>query len=494
MLGLNILIVDDDQESRSSVANFLRELGHQVNECSDGTEALSAYSRDDYPMVLSDIKMSGMTGLELLRSISSQPGGNGTDVVLYTGYGNMETAVAALRAGAYDYLLKPINIVELAAITERIVEHQALRRENKRLTEQFDDELQAATKETQQQLSHLKKTAFQLAGLGQVGLFSEAMRRMAEQASKYHVERSIPVLIEGETGTGKEVIAKIIHFGNMDEIGPFVDINCAALTGSLFESELFGYEGGSFTGGLAKGQKGKLDLASGGTLFLDEIGEIPLELQGKLLRVIQEKEFYRVVGLKKIKTDVRLICATNVDLEKKVGEGSFRKDLYFRLKVGHLVIPPLRQRPEDILPLAKMFLDEFSTQRGKRFKHLHQQAARMLLEYPWPGNVRELRNSIDWVAFMHDDDELKPEHLGVLTMDKKDTVTKQSGIDGNCFPVINPDFFALPEERLPLEEYVDRIVHKSLELNQGNKTNTARYLGISRSSLYCRLKRLEETQ
>ncbi|HMM20121.1 MAG TPA: sigma-54 dependent transcriptional regulator [Selenomonadales bacterium] len=482
---MKILLVDDDADSRAGVAEFLGEMGHEVTECADGEQALAAYISGDYPMVMSDIKMPRMSGIELLRRITDSAGEKTADVVLFTGHGDMETAIEALRAGAYDYLLKPINVAELAVITDRIAEHQSLLRENKVLTERFSDEVRAATEETQKELSRLKQLVSQAAGLGNIGFFSEEIRRIVRQARKYHEDRSIPVLIEGETGTGKEVLARIVHYGDWEEAAPFVDVNCAALTPSLFESELFGYEAGAFTGGLMKGQKGKLDLAQGGSLLLDEVGEIPLELQGKFLRVIQEKEFYRVGGLKKIKINVRIICATNCNLEQRVEAGKFRKDLYYRLKVGHLVIPPLRRRKTDILPLAEMFLREFAVQKGRRFERISQEAGDMLLAYDWPGNVRELRNTMEWAAFMYDDVELSPSHLGGMQRG----LSLADAAPGQTVPTLNPDQFVLPSRSFELEAFMDRIVHQALELFQGNKTAAARYLGISRRSLYCRLDR-----
>ncbi|MCL6478779.1 MAG: sigma-54 dependent transcriptional regulator [Peptococcaceae bacterium] len=343
---LNILLVDDERESRSYLAEFLREQGHRVAESADGSEALDIFTAGEFHLVLTDIRMPKMSGLELLRKIRGMPGGQDVDVVLFTGNGDVRSAIEALRAGAYDYLLKPINVEELVAVTERAGERQALRRENAILTKKFKDAVEAATEETRQELSRFKKAYYESIGLGNIGVFSQAMKKIFQQARKLHTDRSIPVLIEGETGTGKEVIARYIHYGDGNVTAPFVDLNCAAIAPNLFESELFGYEAGAFTGGTPRGQKGKLDLAQGGTLFLDEITEIPTDLQAKLLRVIQEKEFYRVGGLKKIKTDVRIVCATNVDIEKKVEEGAFRRDLYYRLNVGRISLPPLRERTE----------------------------------------------------------------------------------------------------------------------------------------------------
>jgi len=285
-------------------------------------------------------------------------------------------------------------------------------------------------------------------------------------------------------------VARYIHFGNMQCMLPFVDINCAALNPGIFESELFGYEAGSFTGGLPKGQKGKLDIAKGGTVFLDEIAELPTDLQAKLLRVIQEKEFYRVGGLRKIKTDIRIICATNVDLFTRMEQGAFRKDLYYRLKVGHLVIPPLRERTEEILPLARMFLNKFACKRGKRFSGICDSAAQIMLTYDWPGNVRELRNAMEWVAFMHDGVEVKPSHLGVL----KQAITKSIFPDNSPSPVLDPEHFSLPSEGLDIEGFFSKIVLQALEMHNRNKTKAARYLGISWRSLDCRLARLRKQQ
>ena len=316
---MNILLVDDDPNSRVSVGRFLRQLGHDVAEFNNAGDALDACAKNDYPMVLSDIKMPGMSGIELLRAIQSLPGGWRTDVVLFTGYGDMESSIQALREGAFDYLLKPVNAEELASITEKIAEHQALRRDNKRLKEYFDEAVVAATRETQHELNRLKKMMLRSSGLGSVGIFCEEMKKIVDLAARYHADRLLPVLIEGETGTGKEIVARMVHYGNGDGVGPFVDINCATFNSNLFESELFGYDPGAFTGSLCKGQKGKLDMASEGTIFLDELEELPLGLQGKLLRVIQEKEFYRVGGLQKVKVDVRFICATNVNLARESG-------------------------------------------------------------------------------------------------------------------------------------------------------------------------------
>jgi len=480
-----ILLVDDDENSRQWIARFLRQMGHQVVECETGEDALDTFPSKDFGMILSDIRMPGISGIELLQTISAKPGKPETDIVLFTGHGDMETAITALRAGAYDYLLKPINMEELAVLTERIAEHQTLLRENKRLTINFESEVNTATAETRKELSELKTRMTTSIGLGNIGVFSDSMRKIVDQAYKYHTDRSIPVLIQGETGTGKEIIAKMIHFGETALPLPFVDINCAAFTTSLFESELFGYEAGAFTGGLTKGQKGKLDMAAGGTLFLDEVGEMPLDLQSKLLRVIQEKTYYRVGGVKKLETNVRIICATNVDLSEMIAHGKFRKDLYYRLKVGHILLPPLRERTSEILPLARSFLQEFSHSRKKHFTAISKETAERLLSYPWPGNIRELRNVIEWVTFMYDEDEVRPEHLGIMYRSGDEAIPPKE-LSGS---VMEPDNFVLPPERFDLNEFNDKIIHKALKMHNGNKTETANYLNMSRRILCYKLEK-----
>ena len=483
---MKILLVDDETQSRQAVLWFLKRQNHEVTECACGEDALEALSHGEYPMVLSDIQMPGMSGIELTEAIKKRPDSWRTDVVLFTGYADLASAISALRAGVYDYLEKPVNVQALTAAVERVGEHQALLRENKRLTERFEDEVNAATEETRRELSHIK-AAVAKSIIGSVGIFSTTMRTIAKQAQQLHEDRSIPVLIEGETGVGKEVIAKMIHYGNefdSSSVAPFVDINCAALAPTLFESELFGYEAGSFTGGISKGSKGKFDLAQGGTLFLDEIGELPLELQGKLLRVLQEKEFYRVGGLKKIKIDVRIICATNEPLEAMVTQKKFRQDLYFRLKVAHVVIPPLRTRKEAILPMSIMFLQEYSRRKKKNFTSIDAQAAQTLEEYGWPGNVRELQNVMEYVVFAYNECEVKAEHLINL-------LRRQNSAPP--FAPAAPDralTLPFPEQGYSLKDYTAEVILQVLAAHQGNQSAAANYLGISRRALSYRLEEM----
>ena len=488
---MSILLVDDEERSRQAMLWILKKLNHVVTECADGEEALRVYSPHEYEMVLSDLKMPVLSGIELAIQIKKIPDSWKTDVVLFTGHGDMKSVVEALRAGVYDYLEKPVNVEELTVVIERVAEHQALLRENKVLTERFDEEVDAATEETKRELSTMKRLVAESI-MGKVGIYSEKMKKIMQQASLLNGERSIPVLIEGETGTGKEIVAKMMPYGVQEDSvfeEAFGDRNCAALTSSLFESELFGYEAGAFTGSLGRGAKGKFDLANKGTLFLDEIGELPLELQGKLLRVLQEKEFFRVGGLKKIPTDVRIICATNVPLEKSVAEGKFRKDLYYRLKVAHILMPPLRERTEEIVPLANMFLQQYSKQKKKEFIRVAAQTESLLEAYSWPGNIRELQNLIEYATFAYNDQELLPSHVdGFIQLHESRPQKIEEGSVASKQTFLELPF---PQNGYKLKDYTEDIILQVLSLFDQNQSKTAQYLGISRRALSYRLEEMK---
>jgi transcriptional regulator with PAS, ATPase and Fis domain len=301
---------------------------------------------------------------------------------------------------------------------------------------------------------------------------------VVDLAKRFHEDRSVPVLIEGETGTGKEIIARMIHFGEGNVNTPFITINCSAITPTLFESELFGYEEGAFTDAKKQGMMGKFELAYGGTLFLDEIGDLPLEMQPKLLRVLEEQEIYRIGGTKKIKLDVRVICATNRNLDHLIQRKTFRQDLYYRLNVGRIYIPPLRERKEAIVPLAFLFLDKYSREKEKTFKYIHRDAVKILENHDWKGNVRELQNTVERVVLLYNDIELKPEYLRFLASEEL--------VDPSASH-LNPGHIILPPDGLDLKELEREVVRKAMRMFTGNKTKAAEYLGISRSALRSRL-------
>jgi len=481
---MNILIVDDDKSSGSAVAEFIEEqLGYKIKLCHNGDDALLCLKNDDYQMVISDMRMPGISGLDLLKKIKALPQGSQIEVVIMTGFGDMETSIEALRGGAYDYLLKPVNIEEVAILIERVAENIRLKEENCELKENFKREISNVKKEEAERIKYYETTIRDITSVGKVGVFSDAMRGVVKMAEQFHEDRTVPVLIEGETGTGKEVLARLVHFGQRgDNLQPFISINCSAISPTLFESELFGYETGAFTGALKDGKPGKLELAQGGTLFLDEIGEMPLDMQPKLLRVLQQKEMYRVGGNKAINLDVRVIFATNRNLKQMVAEKTFRSDLYYRLNTGRLYIPALRERKEAILSFAQVFLDQYSKKRGRKFRFLSKDAKKMLQEYDWPGNIRELKNSIERATLLFNDLELKPEHLRFLQADETDFVTSEQ-------PLV-PGRIVLPDDKLDIEQLELEIVRKALLKFDDNKSKTADYLGITRSALRSRMNKL----
>lgn len=483
---MKILLVDDEKDIRSSLSEFLEGLGHQVGTAGNGHDALEALEKDRVHLVLSDIRMPELDGLELLRRIKLSRELVDTEVILFTGYGTVPQAVEAMREGAYDYLMKPVNVRELAVITDRVAEFMALRQENRRLAEDFEGRVREATDEVRRELEEIRRAFSREVGAAGMGVFSQVLREVIKTSGRLHRNPDMPVMIEGETGTGKELLARYIHYGDGDVATPFVAVNCASISPNLFESELFGYEGGAFTGASAKGQKGKLELAEDGTIFLDEVGEMPLDQQAKLLRVLQEREFYRVGGLKKIRTKARLICATNRDIKKCVADGTFRRDLFYRLNVAHLSIPPLRERREEIMPLARMFMLELFQKKRTRFDKISPQALRILENHDWPGNVRELKSVIERVALLHDDDEITPAHLAFLSpgADLVETGAVEDYSGGL-------DNLILPEDSFDLDAWCLGIVKKALARNFWNKTETARYLGISRGALYTYLKHLD---
>ena len=440
-----ILVVDDDAVARDLLAEALRKEGYAVEAAAGGDEAIARGREVQFDLVLTDIRMGSVDGLAVLRAFKQAS--PETSIVLLTAFGSMEGAIDAIRQGAYDYLAKPFKKEEIKLVVRRGLEHSRLVRENAR----FREELRERDERTQ------------LVGS------SPAMLEVYKLIARVAAGKST-VLLEVESGTGKELVARAIHANGQRREGPFVPVNCAALPETLLESELFGHEKGAFTG--ASGVRaGLFETADGGTLFLDEIGDIGAALQVKLLRVIQEQELRRVGGTSSIKVDVRVIAATNHDLAALVKDGRFREDLFYRLNVVRIVLPPLRERREDVPMLAHHFLQKYSGGSGAVRGFVPETLAQ-LQRYHWPGNVRELENAIERAVSLGHGTLILPDDL-------PDTVRRTRAEDGT----IGKD----PAEEaalVTLEEMEKRYLQKVLRETGGNKARAAKVLGIDRRTLY----------
>jgi DNA-binding NtrC family response regulator len=438
-----VMIVDDDQMTRQTLAMALADEYATFTAC-NGREALEMMAEEEVDIVLTDLDMPEMNGIELLERINSSD--SPQPVIIITGQGTIETAVQAMKLGADDYVTKPINLDRLGLLIEKTLEHKRLREENLFLKKQIKESL----------------PEFNLIG------DSAEMKKIGELALQVASTKAT-VLIEGESGTGKELVTNFIHYNSPVVNGPLVKVNCAALAEGVLEFELFGHEKGAFTGAVAA-KKGRFELADGGTLFLDEVGEMPLATQVKLLRFLQEKEFERVGGTKTIKVEVRIIAATNKNLEDLVREGKFREDLYYRLRVVKIVMPPLRKRKEDIPVLIRGFVEKFSKVHGRPISGVTDEVMQLAQTYDWPGNVRELANCIESSVVMA--------RHGVIDMDcipeYLSAGTGESGADGDGGL---------------LQEMERKMIAEVLQETGGDKTKAARKLGIGLRTLYRKIER-----
>lgn len=359
-------------------------------------------------------------------------------------------------------------------ISDKVHELQENHKIELEVQEKLNEKIRREKYATEQKLAEFKKAYSNVTGIGQVGIFSSKMKEIVKLAEFFHHDRNVPVLIEGATGTGKEIIARIVHYGKEESQSPFIILNCSAISESLFESELFGYEEGAFTGARKTGMIGKMELAQGGTLFLDEIGELPISLQPKLLRALQQREITRIGGSIPVKLDVRIICATNRNLAQAIEHGNFREDLYYRLNTGKILIPPLTERKEEIAPLAQVFLMEFAKEKKKSFRYIENEAIKLMEMYDWPGNVRELRNVIERATLLYDDYELKTEYIDFLNSTRTpEQLSRKIVID-------------FPEEGMDFSEIERRVFKKGLEICEGNKAKLAKLLNISAKTIYRR--------
>lgn len=486
----SILIAEDEERMRRLLAMLLGNKGHDLVLCADGEEAVAKFLEQPTEVVLTDLRLPKLNGLEIIERVRAAA--PEVPIIVMTAYGSIESAVDAMRKGATDYITKPFEEARLHLAIEGALERGRLLAENRVLRTELRS-----------------RYAFD-AIVAESPQFLEVLD-LARQVAPYNST----VMIYGESGTGKELVSRAIHESSNRSRGPFVAINCAAIPENLLESELFGHERGAFTGA-QEAKRGKFELASGGTLFLDEIGELALPLQAKVLRALETQEFERVGGLKTVHTDIRFVAATNRNLAEMVAKGDFREDLFYRLNVFSLVIPPLRDRPGDIIPLTESFLKRFCREMGRKVPVIAPEAEEVLLSHRWDGNVRELQNTIERAVILMKNDRLTPELLRIDTLARLRTLgsTKQISSQG---PSLGPaqapppaaagtpapsgasgdrgeaNFpwrpFRIPEVGFNLEDHEKQLLHQALSRTKSNKSAAAKLLGLTRATLRYRLEK-----
>src|ERR1041384_902652 len=459
-----ILVVDDDQAIRWTLTEALQMWGFAPIEAGSVAEALTQFKAELPAAILLDIDLPDGSGLDVLREIKRER--PEAIVIMITGNVQIDNTISALRGGAYDFIGKPINMEELRVTIRNATEARHLRRE----------------------VEQVRKERAREFNFRQIVGESPAMKKMLGVAAKVAESEVSSVLLQGESGTGKDLVAKAIHYGSQRSERPFVAVNCAALPATLIESELFGYEKGAFTDAKAR-KEGLFEQAEGGTIFLDEIGELEINLQAKLLRVLEEGAFRRVGGLKDIPLDVRVIAASNRNLKAESEANRFRLDLYYRLSVLQIDIAPLRERENDVLLLAEHYIDTIGSRlkRNQKIESLSSETREVFRKYHWPGNVRELRNVIERALILEDNDQITTEYLpgGLLMSPRQSSLTTGAHL---------PAQFELPAEGISLAEAELSFVRQAIEQSGGNQTRAAELLSISRDQLRYRLKKLEEVQ
>jgi two-component system, NtrC family, response regulator AtoC len=452
-MNFKILVIDDEPILRDSLQVALSTSGYQVQTARTGEEGLELFRKENPDLILLDHWLPGMNGDEVLRRIKEENGE--VPIIIMTAQGSIEVAVSSMKLGAFDFVVKPFELDQIETLVRRGLDRIRLKKEVEWLRAQYEENFRSG---------------------GIIGV-SQKLKDLLWMAERLAQSSETTVLIEGETGTGKELLAEYIHFLSPRSSFPFIPVNCGAIPKDLFESEFFGYEKGAFTGALEKGKAGKVEVAEKGTLFLDEVGELSPSAQVKILRVLEEKEYFKVGGVERKKADVRIIAATNKDLKAEVGKENFRDDLYFRLNVVKLQVPPLRERKEDILPLFRFFIDRFNQQFKKEFVRISEEAEEMVLSFPWPGNIRELRNAVERIVLLEKGDTILAKHLSFL-MEKE---VRASG-ETHLRPFI-------PPQGIVLEDVEKEYLLEALRMKKGKKIQAAKILGISRSALLYRMKK-----
>ena len=446
-MNFRILVIDDEKNIREGLAEYLRSDGYDVICAENGDEGWTLFNNGDIDLIITDLKMPGLCGDELMKKILAQS--PGFPVIILTGHGTIDIAVSVMRMGAWDFLSKPVDLSHLSLKVKRALETRELFFQNRMISEDLER----------------KKQFKSIIGN------SRNLREIFDTINKAAPTKA-SILITGESGVGKELVADAIHDLSTRKEKPIVKVHCAALSASLLESELFGHEKGAFTGAVSQ-RKGRFELASGGTLFLDEIGEIDQNIQIKLLRVLQEKNFERVGGEKTIDADVRIIAATNKDLKAEIEKGNFREDLFFRLNVVNIHVPPLRERKDDIPLLAASFLKEFAKENGKSVDNINEKARARLYAYDWPGNIRELRNCIESAVVMC--------QSNIITVDDLPPAFRSISDEGRINIKLGAN----------MEECEKIIIQETLSYCKGNKSKAADMLSIGRKTLLRKLAEYE---
>ncbi|KAF0152311.1 MAG: two component sigma54 specific Fis family transcriptional regulator [Ignavibacteria bacterium] len=451
----NILIIDDDDLVAASLKKVLTKLNFNVETCLQAGNAEKIVSEFQPDIILLDIYLTTHNGIDVLKSLKKKFAS--IPVIMITGYADVKIAVAAIKSGAFDFLLKPIDLEQLKFVLDKAVENLKLKTEVTKLHSLLEE-------------NELTKDFF-----GK----SAKIQRIVSSVEKLSKSGDTTMLLEGESGTGKEVFAKFIHQHSPRANAPFITINCATIPKDLAESELFGHEKGAFTGASAKTKLGKFELADGGTILLDEIGELSLDLQVKLLRVLQERKFYRLGGEKEVSVNVRVLAATNKNLEEEVSRGAFREDLYYRLNVAKIIIPSLRERKEDIVFIAYSFLTEFAKKFGKNIQGIDASGLDILKTYNWKGNIRELRNVMERVMLLAEEEELTDAHFSFLIQSKETIETEEDKF-----------ILQVPPKGVKIDVVLKTLILKTLKITSGNQVKAAKVLGLSRSKLRYRMEQL----
>jgi len=449
----SILIIDDDELICASMKKVLTKLGYEVETCSNGCQVEETVKRFQPDVILLDIYLSDFNGIDILKEMQKKY--YYIPVIMITGYSDVKTAVEAMKIGAFDFLLKPLEVEQLEVVIKKAIDKITLQKEINRLRELASG-------------NEINSDSFGL---------SKVILKVVNMAERLAASPDTTILLEGESGVGKEYFAKFIHQRSPRKSAPFVSINCGAIPKELAESELFGHEKGAFTGAAPKTKLGKFELANGGTILLDEIGELSLDLQVKLLRVLQEKKFFRLGGEKEISVDVRVIAATNRNLEEEVKKGNFREDLYYRLNVAKIIIPPLRERKDDIKFFAMKFIDEFSRKFNIQIKTVDKDVFDLLENQLFRGNIRELRNAIERAVLMLDENELKRVHFSFLEKDENT-------------PRADEFVLKIPKNGIRADIVLKELILKTLQITNGNQVKAAKILGLSRSKLRYRMEQL----